>query len=141
MDIQVLRDQAEAQYKKVEEMDFVLAMKSDSSGYNQFRLIYDRPGEFGTYLYPANKDVDRKNLYREFENKANLLFQTKMEEYETDSAITREDKDNLFRDAWSRGHANGYSEVWHFYGVGLEKYDRYAKGEINRDEFEDYLEI
>lgn len=141
-DINVLRAQAQEQHDKVQGMDFVTAMQYQEGGYNQFRLIYERPGELGDYLYPKGKDQDRRTLYGEFSHKADQLFRKMMEEHTINvDDVSQEDRDNMWRDAWNRGHAHGYNEVWSYYMEVTEMYNRVQNGEIQREAFDDYLDI
>jgi hypothetical protein len=141
-----LKEQAQAQYDKVKEMNFLAALQYTEGGYNQFRLIYERPGELGTYLYPADNNVDRKNLYREYSHLATQLFREKMEEHELGSSenLTLEEKKDrafLYHHAWESGHANGFNEVYNCYLEAIEEYNKFQNGTITREEFEDFLNI
>lgn len=140
--LDVLRAQAQEQYDKVVTMNFEAAMQYTKGGYNQFRLIYERDGDFGNYLYPKGKDNDRLALYNEFSHKANQLFRQKMEEHHiivTD--VSEQDRADMYLDAWNRGHASGYNEVWNYYMEVTEMYDKVRKGQMERVEFDDYLDI
>ena len=141
-----LRKQAQEQYDKVKKMNFMSAMQYTNGGYNQFRLIYEKPGKLGDYLYPSHGEKNqksRKDLYEEFAFKANQLFREMMEEYTlgVDETISKEDRDNMYRDAWNRGHANGYNEVWNYYQDVTDLYGKIQSGNITRDEFDEYLDI
>jgi hypothetical protein len=137
-----LRVIAQAQHDKVKGMDFVAAMKEEAGGYNQFRLIYERPRALGEYLYPNGKDQERKALYYEFSWAADQLFRQMMEAHTINPGeSTQQDKDDMWRDAWNRGHSNGYNEVWNYYTEVVEMYDKVQNGQIQREEFDDYLDI
>jgi len=141
-DIKVLRAQAQEQYDRAQGMDFVAAMQYTEGGYNQFRLIYERPGALGEYLYPDNRDQERKALYREFSYKADQLLRQMMEAHTINvDEVSQEDRDNMWRDAWNRGHSNGYNEVWNYYTDVVDMYDKVQHGHIQREEFDEYLDI
>ena len=51
--IESLRAEAQAQHDRTQQMNFLAAMQYTEGGFNQFRLIYERPGALGEYLYPS----------------------------------------------------------------------------------------
>jgi len=55
--------------------------------------------------------------------------------------VSQVDRDNMWRDAWNRGHSNGYKQVWNDYIEVVEMYDKVQSGQIQREEFDDYLDI
>lgn len=123
-------------------MNFVAAMQYTEGGYNQFRLIYERPDALGDYLYPKGKDEARRALYSEFSCNATQLFRQMMEAHTINvDEVSQEDRDNMWRDAWNRGHSNGYNEIWNYYTEVVDMYDRVQSGQIQRDEFDEYLDI
>lgn len=140
--LDVLRALAQSQYDTVASMDFVEAMQDVSPGYNHFRLIYEQPGELGTYLYPSDGDRNRRALYSEFSHMSDSLFRQMMETHTINvDEVSQEDRDNMWRDAWNRGHSNGYREVWSYYTEVVDMYDRVQRGQIQREEFDEYLDI
>lgn len=141
MNLKSLRNEAQRQHDLVQNMNFLDALK-DVDGYNQFRRIYERPGDLGDYLYPSDRNSERLDLYREFSHKADVLFRKMMEAFQLNvDEVSQEDRDNLFRDAWNRGHSCGFNEIWNYYQEGVDMYDKMVSNEITSDEFEDYLDI